>query len=95
MSEMQRARPRGEIGQGAEARCEADAFELADLDEFKLKAGFGDEFGFEAAGGAYETDFGGVLVAELARDGEGWDDVAAGASACDEDSQVQLLASSS
>ncbi len=53
----------------------------------ELEACLGDEFGFEAACGAYEVDFGVVVVAELAGDGEGGDDVAAGASACDEDAE--------
>jgi len=57
------------------------------VDEFQGETGFGNEAGFEASGGADEADLSGVGVAELAGDGEGGDDVAASASAGDEDAE--------
>ena len=67
---------------------ERDVFELADLDELEAEAGGGDHAAFEAAGSADEEDFGLVALDQGAGDGEGGDDVAAGAAAGDQDAGV-------
>src|ERR1700724_3841019 len=77
----------GQIEGGFGARGERDVLELADVDEVEADAGFGDELGFEAAGGSDEADFGAMFVAQDAGDGEPGDDVAAGAASGDEDTE--------
>ena len=77
----------GQIGEGFEAGLEGDVLELAGADELQPEARGGDEPGFEATAGADVEKIGGMVVAELAADGESGDDVAAGTAAGDGDAE--------
>ena len=74
-----------QVEESLESCCEADAIERADGDQFERKAGGGDDAGFHAARGSDKKHFGVVTGLEFLGDGDGGDDVAARASACDDD----------
>jgi hypothetical protein len=63
--------------------AQADALEPADLDKLQGKTLARDQLHFEAALGANKKG-GAPAKAQLVGDGEGWDDVAAGAAAGEE-----------
>ena len=71
----------GRAVSGLEAGGQADAVELADIDQAQPKTGLRHQAGFDSALGADEDDVGAVAVPELLGDGDGGDYVATGAAA--------------
>jgi hypothetical protein len=67
----------------AQAREQGDVLERAYVDQAETEAGFGDEARFHSALRADEKNFRIVTGDHFARYGEGGDDMAAGAAACD------------
>ena len=74
-----------EIEESLESSCEADAIERTDGDQFKLKSGGGNQACLHAARGSDKKDLCVVGGLEFLGDGDGRDDVAASASARDDD----------
>jgi hypothetical protein len=66
--------------------------QLADADELQRITGLGDKARFETARGADEEHLRAATGLELVGNGEGGDDVAAGAAAGDEDAGIRLHA---
>jgi len=80
-----------QVGECAEAGEQGDVFELADLNKPEIEAGGRDEAAFEAARRSDEEDFGLVAMDEFARDGQGRNDVAAGAAAGNENAEIAQI----
>jgi hypothetical protein len=77
----------GNIEQSVKARGEGDIFQWAHVDEAETKTSRRNQARLHAARGADEENLGMMARDELVSDGEGRDDVAAGASAGDEDAE--------
>ena len=78
----------GQAHQRAQAGDEGDVLELADIDEFQIEAGLGDEARLHAARGADEEHLGRVAGDQFASHGQRRNDVASGAAAGDEYAQI-------
>ena len=89
------ARPHaeGQAEQGAQAGKPGDVLELADIDQFQLEAGFGNQARLHAARRADKEDLGRVAGDQLARHGQRRNDVASGTAAGDEYTQLGQIAS--